>query len=132
MDNFYGKNLNTHAFANNPQGRTIAKTIVEGPNKTSIQQQPVFVNNTSSIEIATGNRWRTYLFIQNRSANDVYIAFGATATEKNGVLISSGGFIELDTRPPNNKITAIGTVAADQQIIVLEGSIEQSERDKYV
>lgn len=78
---------------------------------------------TTSGQLKAANASRRYLLIQNNdAAGDVFIRVdGATATTANGLKIAAGGSLELATFVPTGAITAIGSIASNANVIVIEG-----------
>lgn len=72
---------------------------------------------TSSTLLAAANPNRTYLLLQNDSANDIYVEFGGTAVVGDGIRLNSGGgSLEISGRNGNldtRVVNAISTVAGD-------------------
>lgn len=81
------------------------------------------VTSTSG-QLAAQNLLRNYLLIQNNSTTgDIYInVAGAAATVSGGIKIAAnGGSYELTGYVPTGQVSAIGTIASNSNIIVLEG-----------
>ncbi len=85
-------------------------------------QQASTVTNASG-QLRAANAARRYLLIQNNDASGViFIRLdGATATSGNGLRIPAGGSIELASFVPTGAITAIGSIASNANVIVVEG-----------
>lgn len=65
---------------------------------------------------------RTYLLIENRSADAIYINFDTHADAVNGIEIAAGGNYEREQFVPNNDIYILGAAAGnDQRVNVTEG-----------
>jgi len=79
----------------------IAGQVIGAPSRIPGWQNPftqvviAFSVDTTSIRILPANFKRTYLLIQNKSADVIYVNFGQNATVLGGVLISAGGAYEL-------------------------------------
>ena len=99
-----------------------------GPNKTRFTPLNFSANLTSKLALP-GNKWRNYLMFQNNSASDIFIGFGVQVASdtQNGFKISSGGFYELDRNVPFNNIYILGSLAAAQSVLVIEGIISPFE-----
>lgn len=80
------------------------------------------VTNASG-ELLTDNVLRRYLLIQNNdTSGDVYIRLdGQPATVVTGVKISAGGSYEVAGFAPTGKITAIGSIPSNGNVVVVEG-----------
>ncbi len=117
-------------FASAATSPRIVKTFPHRPNlgmtgPNNIRYTPLaFAASLTNRQLALpGNRWRAYLMIQNNSAGTIFVGFGVQVTvdDINGFLIGSGGFYEMDTRPPFNNIYIKGTLAANQDCVLIEG-----------
>ena len=88
---------------------------------------PGFVNTAATVTNASAvlvppNPARQYLLVQNKAlTGDVYISFGGAATAANGVRVVAGGFYELSAIVPLGAIHAIGSVASNPNVLVVEG-----------
>jgi hypothetical protein len=73
-----------------------------------------YVNNQVEVELkpAKGFQSRKYLFIQNRSANDIYINQGTHAKANQGTVLAAGLFYERWVNPPQGQIYVSGSIAA--------------------
>lgn len=80
------------------------------------------VTNASAALLAA-NTQRRYLLIQNNDASaDVYVTLdGSTATTGKGIKIAAGGSIELANYCPTGAINAIGSIASNSNVVVVEG-----------
>lgn len=78
---------------------------------------------SASTQLIAANTARQYLMIQNRDATgNIFLNFGAAAaTQANGIKITPGGFWEWDTTIPTTAIQAIGDIASNANILVVEG-----------
>jgi hypothetical protein len=79
---------------------------------------------SASAQLVAANAGRRYLLIQNKdAAGIVYINFGAgAATAANGVKISAGGSYVADANYcPDGAIQAIGDIASNANVVVVEG-----------
>jgi hypothetical protein len=91
-------------------------------------QSGVFANTqktvtNSSTQLVAANTSRQYLLIQNKDTTaSVWVNFGASAaTVANGVLIGPKGTYEMNTTQSTQAIQAIGDVASNANVVVLEG-----------
>lgn len=77
----------------------------------------------ASAQLLAANLFRRYLIIQNKDATgSVYLKFGATAaTTANGIRIAPGGAYEITGFAPTDQIQAIGDIASNANVIVVEG-----------
>lgn len=79
---------------------------------------------TTSSAMLTSNANRRYLLIQNRdTVGNIWVMLnGATATQAAGIKIEPGGSLELTPFCSTNFITAIGDIASNANIMVVEGN----------
>lgn len=77
----------------------------------------------ASTQLVAANAARQYLLVQNKDATgNIYLNFGAgAATTLNGILISAGGSYELDNIQSTQAIQAIGSLATQSNVVVVEG-----------
>lgn len=77
----------------------------------------------ASAQLVAQNTTRQYMLIQNKDVTgSIYVNFGAgAATTSNGVQIAPGGSYEMDTVVPTTAIQAIGSIANNANIVVVEG-----------
>jgi len=78
----------------------------------------------ASAQLLAAKVGRRYLLIQNKdAAGVVYISFGAgAATTSNGLKIAAGGSFVADANfCPENEIQAIGDIANNANVVVIEG-----------
>lgn len=85
------------------------------------QSQKTVTN--ASAQMLAANLYRRYLMIQNKdSTGSLYINFGGgAATLANGVRIAAGGSYELSGYVPTDAVQAIGDIASNGNVIVIEG-----------
>lgn len=85
-------------------------------------QSQLTVTNASA-QLIAANATRRYLLIQNKDASgDVHIKLdGAAATLANGLRIPPGASIELQGFVPNGAVFAIGSIASNPNVIVVQG-----------
>lgn len=85
----------------------------------------VYPTSTKEEELKpTRGMKREYLFIQNNSANDIYIMEGTRATSENGITIGAGQFYERGQGGGNCPLGTIyikGSAATPQRVNVEEG-----------
>lgn len=83
--------------------------------------QATVTNVSSTIDAA--NAQRSYLMIQNNDASgDIWVRLdGGTATQATGIKIAAGGSYELTGFVPTGAITAIGSIANNASIVIVEG-----------
>lgn len=96
-------------------------------NVTIIAAASTFTNTqktvtTTSATIVAANAGRRYLMIQNNDATgDIFVRLdGVTATAATGIKISASGSLELQNLVPSTAITAIGNIASNANIVVVE------------
>lgn len=89
----------------------------------SSYSQDVATVTTASAELLPQNNDRRTLIIQNNSASgSVYVRLdGAAATAANGLKIAPGGSLVLDSNAPTGQVNAIGDIASNPSVIVIEG-----------
>ena len=77
----------------------------------------------ASTQLVAGNTARAYLLIQNKDpAGIVYVNFGAgAATAANGIKIQPGGAYEMSEVQSTQAIQAIGDIASNANVLVVEG-----------
>lgn len=85
------------------------------------QAQKTVTNASAQLLAANGSR--RYVLIQNNDASgDIYVTLdGSAATTAKGVKIAAGGSMELQGYVPNGAINAIGSIASNANIVVVEG-----------
>lgn len=77
---------------------------------------------TASALLVAANANRAYLLIQNKDATgNIWIAFNASATPANGVKLGPGQSYELNCNIPTAVVYAIGDVASNSNVVVVEG-----------
>lgn len=78
---------------------------------------------TTSAQLLAANAARRFLMVQNNDASgDVYITMdGTTATTAKGLKIPAGSAFELAVYTPTGAINAIGSIASNANVVVLEG-----------
>jgi len=79
------------------------------------------VTNVSA-NLKAANTARQYLFIMNRdAAGTIYINWQATATAANGIPLAPGQWIEMAQCVPTGTVRAIGDIASNANVLVVEG-----------
>lgn len=87
---------------------------------TGANTQKTVTNTSTSLVAANLNR--DYLLIQNKDTTGIiYINFGAAATSANGLRIAPGASFELNSNILTAQIFAIGDIASNANIVVIEG-----------
>lgn len=102
-----------------PPNGQVTVTNTSGP----VSNAQKTVTNASAVLLAA-KAGRRYLLIQNKdAAGNVYISFGAgAATVANGLKIAPGGSYSADANYcPDNEIRAIGDIANNPNVVVIEG-----------
>ena len=93
-------------------------------------RQPVtsaMVNSAATVtsanaQLVAANVNRQYLLVQNNSATgNIFLNFGAVATLANGVKIGPGGSYEMPGTQSNQAVNAIGDIASNAAIVIVEG-----------
>lgn len=87
---------------------------------TYTQSQKTVTN--VSAELLAANLLRNTVTIQNNDlAGDIFITVdGTAATAAKGLKITPGGVLVLDVFPPMTAINAIGSIASNANVVVLE------------
>ena len=77
----------------------------------------------ASGELLAANAARRMLLIQNNdAAGNIYVTTdGSAATTANGIKIEPAGLIMLDVFCPSGAVNAIGDIASNANVIVVEG-----------
>lgn len=99
-----------------PVGNTTLNT-----NTSTFTNSQKTVTNASGT-LVTANANRSYLLIQNNdTSGDIYVRLdGGVATALIGAKIPAGGSYELPDRVPSGAITAIGSIASNANIVIVE------------
>lgn len=80
------------------------------------------VTTTAAVMIAT-NAARRYLFIQNKdNTGNIWIQFGANPTITTGIKIEPGASFEMANFVATNGVYAIGDIASNPNVTVVEGA----------
>lgn len=101
----------------------ITGAVTFAPLGATFTNAPKNVTNVSG-NLLAANPLRKYLLVQNNhAAGDIYVTLdGTVATAANGVTLKAGGgAIELATVVPSDPINAIGSIAANAAVLVVEG-----------
>jgi hypothetical protein len=84
-------------------------------------QTAATVTNASA-QLVAANSARKYLMIQNNGGGDIFLNFsGAAATTGNGVKLMPGMSWESGFYVPRAAVQAIGSIASNPNVIVVEG-----------
>ena len=77
---------------------------------------------TASAQLLAGNALRRYLLIQNKDlTGDIYLNLaGVAASAANGLLLKAGESYEASPYCPISAIFAIGTIASNANVVVIE------------
>lgn len=96
---------------------------VQITNNGGLFSQTTHTVTTTSSQLKAQATLRRYLLIQNRNATGIIYVMvnGLTATVADGIEIGPGGSLEFNTFVPIAAITAIGSIASNTNVIVLEG-----------
>jgi len=77
---------------------------------------------TTAAQLVAANTARKYLLIQNKDVTgNIWINFGGTATQANGIKIAPGGSYELNSAILTGAISAISDIASNANIVVVTG-----------
>lgn len=100
-----------------PQGLVIIQNV----NGAFSQTQKTVTN--ASGQLLAANDGRRYLMVQNKdSGGDIFVTVsGAAATTANGLKVPAGGALELAGYVPTGAIYAIGSIASNANVVVIEG-----------
>ena len=109
------------AFLNSPQVNT-AITQNRTTVSASFANTQKTVTNVSA-QMLPANSARQYLLVQNNdAAGIVYVTFGgAAATALTGIRIMPGGSWEWDSTVSNQAVQAIGSIATQSNVVIVEG-----------
>lgn len=110
--------LGNEVFYDTPPVGNVAITNVSGA-FTNVQAT---VTNASTT-INPARPTRRYLLIQNNDpTGDIFVRLdGAAATTLTGVRIPAGGSYEITGYVPTGAITAIGSIASNPNVVIVEG-----------
>lgn len=76
----------------------------------------------ASAQLVAANTARQYLLIQNNdAAGSIFVRFGAASTLTTGVKIAPGGYFEWFGVVPTGAVHAIGSIASNANVVVVEG-----------
>lgn len=91
-------------------------------NGASMTNSNKTVTNASG-QVLAANSARRFLMIQNKdAAGIIYVTVdGSAATTANGLKIGPDGVLILDAIVPTGQINAIGSIASNANIVVVEG-----------
>lgn len=86
---------------------------------------PVYVDQNTAVEVKPPPSGWTYLFVQNQSSGDIYYSEGTQATSDNGIVLSTGQWLELSSNLgnalPNGNIWLKGSSASRQRVQIKGG-----------
>ena len=101
-----------------PPNGQVTVTNVNGP----FTNTQVTVTSGST-QIDAASTARRYLMIQNNDVlGDIYVRLdGVAATLTTGIKIPAGGYYEVFGFVPNGAITAIGSIASNANVLIVEG-----------
>lgn len=102
--------------------RRTSGTVQLAGEQGAYTQAAATVTNASA-QLVAANTNRRFLLVQNKSqTGTLYLNLaGAAATVGNGVLIGPGDSIELDAYCPTGAVFAIGDIASNPDVVVVEG-----------
>ncbi len=85
-------------------------------------QSAATVTNTSG-QLRAANIARRYLLIQNNDATgDIFVTVdGTAATSAKGIRLQAGASLELTSYVPTGAIAAIGSIASNPNVVIVEG-----------
>lgn len=114
---------NRVAYDKAPTGSTtVVGTVQVAQAPTAWAQAQKTITNASGSLLAA-NAARRYLLVQNNDATGViYITLdGTAATTAKGVKLSPGDSLECRSPAPSGEIFAIGSIASNANVVVVEG-----------
>lgn len=114
----FATRLGNQVWYDTPPNGQVTVTNVNG---AFTNLQATVTNASTTIDAASPSR--RYLLIQNNDATgDIYVRLdGGVATLLTGVKIPAGGSYELTGFVPNGAITAIGSIASNANVVIVEG-----------
>jgi len=108
--------------------RTFGSVTVTSGSITSTAQQTAYTQaqatvTNASAQLLAAKSNRSRLLIQNKdAAGNIYVNLvGVAATVANGIKIAAGGDLLLECSLPNAAIFAIGDIASNANVVVVEG-----------
>lgn len=109
--------MGTDVFFDAPPTGSVTVQNVNG----AFTQAPATVTSASA-QLLAAKATRRYLLIQNNdSSGDVFVRLdGAAATLTNGIKIPAGASYEISNFVPTGAIMAIGNIASNSNLIVVE------------
>lgn len=85
-------------------------------------QTAATVTNASAQLLAANNDRRTLVIQNNHGSGNIFVRLdGGVATAADGLKIAPGGSILFDSNAPTGQINAIGDLASNPSVIVIEG-----------
>lgn len=98
----------------------VGNTTINNVASTFTNTQKTVTNSSATLVAANANR--RYLLIQNNdAAGDIYVRLdGVAATTATGIKIESLGSYALENLVPSSAITAIGSIASNANVVVVE------------
>lgn len=113
--------ISDEAFLNAPQTNTAITSMVSPKSGGFLNTQKTVTNASGALVAASPGR--QYLLIQNKdSQGNIFVTFGgAAATQANGLKISPGGYWEWSEVIPTGGINAIGDIANNPNVVIVEG-----------
>ena len=80
------------------------------------------VASTAPKQALQTNPNRGYLYIQNNSTDDIYVAFDQTPTPQTSLIIGAGGYYEPRV-VPTNSVWVVSASLAHALVSIVEGSL---------
>lgn len=101
--------------------RTTGTVSLSGQQGVFAQAAHTVTNASGQLLAAKANR-RTLLVQNNHAAGNIFVTTdGSAATASNGIKITPGSLILLDVFCPTGSINAIGDIASNADVVVVEG-----------
>jgi len=97
----------------------VSASITPAPGSTFAATAPTVTN--ASAQLLAANSSRKFLSIQNNDTTGIlYVNFGAVSTAA-AFKIAAGATLILDAAVPTTTITAIGSIASNANVVLVEG-----------
>jgi hypothetical protein len=104
------------------RGAASVDVLSQEPVRTGAVTQAAATVTTASAVLVAAKSNRKYLLVQNKSlTGNIWLVFGAAATQALGIKVVPGGFYELNQAIPTQEIRAVGDIASNPDVVVVEG-----------
>lgn len=99
----------------------LSGSVVLSGQQGACTQAQVTVTNASTL-LRAANASRRLLLVQNKGAGNIFVELdGAAATVGAGLRLGSGDSLLLDAYCPSGAVYAIGDIASNPDVVVVEG-----------